>query len=723
MSDSIIGKKLGDYQIRELLGKGGMARVYLGFDEHLERRAAVKVINNDIPAKEREEYFRRFQNEARAIARLDHPNIVRVYQFGAYEDVYYMAMVFVDGKDLRHVLRQAASTATTIPISETLSLLRQTASALDYAHSQGVIHRDVKPSNIMVTAQGQAILTDFGLALTSNEGTLGETFGSAHYIAPEQAVSSANAVPQSDLYSLGICAFEMLTGRVPFDDPSAMSVALKHVNTPPPTLGSINPNVPAAFEPVIARALEKDPTKRYASGAAFVQALQSTYESRMAHRILGSSANIRTPNRAAASWPDSTPKRPDTATTPPGDNVGIKGAGAAPAVRTTYHYGPASKPDLRKSDIKPPGAGVDAANKAANEAAYNMVGKPASRPNLKAGLGAQASDLTTAPEASNPAKSSPRIPGNPRSTLLDTDSRLGVPGLRRPAVLLAGAALIIALALGLTVAAVHDNATNGLATGTLRAQAAGTATGTAGDPLTSAVLPTGSLPGGTPGNAVGGTIAPDTTTNAIAGVATADTPGGLTQPIAGTPITAARTTTVLPTINPGAATPNPPNADTPISPTATGIPGVTPFYSVTAVTVPTRAKRSVLLIWDVYQLSFINNSDVFLSVKRISFVAAFKNETRQFAASQWTRPPDGNYSDLLRPSQCYQIGRFGQLLPPAFSPCTGTAAYWQPGNSGQFWINADGRPDAAFEVYFDTTRIATCPIAAGRCTVVLPDAT
>ena len=132
-------------------------------------------------------------------------------------------------------------------------------SALDYAHKEGVIHRDVKPSNILVMEDGTAVLTDFGLALNTSDGTIGNTFGSAHYIAPEQAVSSANAVPQSDMYSLAICLYEMLTGRVPFDDDSAMSVALKHLSDPPPPPRQLNPNIPEEVEIVILQALKKNP--------------------------------------------------------------------------------------------------------------------------------------------------------------------------------------------------------------------------------------------------------------------------------------------------------------------------------------------------------------------------------------------------------------------------------------------------------------------------------
>lgn len=273
LPDPLIGKKLGDYKIEALLGKGGMARVYKGYDENLDRYAAVKVIASEFAATVDEvEYTERFQREARAIARLRHPHIVGVYQFGQVDDLYYMAMIFLDGEDLRFRLRNYASQGERMPVQEVLKMTAEVADALDYAHDQGVIHRDIKPSNIMMTTRG-AVLTDFGLALSTAEGTMGDTFGSAHYIAPEQAVSSARAVPQSDLYSLGIVLYEALTGKVPFDDPSAMSVALKHLNEPPPPPKTLNPDLPGDLEQVVLKVLSKEPKDRYQSGQKLVEAL------------------------------------------------------------------------------------------------------------------------------------------------------------------------------------------------------------------------------------------------------------------------------------------------------------------------------------------------------------------------------------------------------------------------------------------------------------------
>jgi len=314
--DPLIGKQLGDYTIVGLLGRGGMSRVYRGYDENLQRYAAVKVISSDFATTSEEEYTRRFQSEARAIAHLRHPHIVGVYQFGRSEGIYYMAQVFLEGKDLRTVLKGYAERGEHMPTGELLRVVGDIAAALDYAHAQGVIHRDIKPSNIMLERRtGRAILMDFGLALSVQEGTTGETFGSAHYIAPEQAVSSAQAVPQSDLYSLGVVIYEILSGQVPFDDPSAMSVALKHLNVAPPPPSLYNPAIPQAVEAVVLRALDKDPAQRYPSGKALVEALTAACASapEPVAPAAGPSdsllAMIDAPRRAAAIQPpgDATP--------------------------------------------------------------------------------------------------------------------------------------------------------------------------------------------------------------------------------------------------------------------------------------------------------------------------------------------------------------------------------------------------------------------------------
>lgn len=274
--DPLIGQQLGDYRILSLLGRGGMARVYRGYDDKLERFSAVKVIDAGLIAGENEdEYRQRFLREARAIARLNHRNIVGVYQFGEVDQLVYMAMAFIEGRDLGHIVRDGGPPLT---LPQIVRIMHDMAGALDYAHAGGVIHRDVKPSNIMVTPEGAAVLTDFGLALSVPEGSIGATFGSAHYIAPEQALSSANAVPQSDLYSLGVVLYQLLAGRVPFDDPSAMSVALKHLSEAPPPPRVYNSSISEGVQRVVLKMLEKEPRDRYSSGEEMVRALEAALD-------------------------------------------------------------------------------------------------------------------------------------------------------------------------------------------------------------------------------------------------------------------------------------------------------------------------------------------------------------------------------------------------------------------------------------------------------------
>ncbi|MCA9892986.1 MAG: serine/threonine protein kinase [Anaerolineae bacterium] len=275
--DPLIGKILGDYKIESVLGTGGMAHVYRGYDAKLDRYAAVKVVEPRLMADDDQaEYRQRFQREAKAIAKLNHPNIISVYQFGEYEDRYYIAMAYIQGRNLRQIMRLVDDEPFT-PV-RTVRILGDIASALDHAHANNIIHRDVKPSNIIVTADDRAVLMDFGLALNSLEGTIGNTFGSVHYIAPEQAISSAQAVPQSDQYSLAVIAFEILAGKVPFDDASAMSVALKHISDPPPPLTSIVPTASPLVEAVLLRALDKDPNERFASCMEFIDALKLAFD-------------------------------------------------------------------------------------------------------------------------------------------------------------------------------------------------------------------------------------------------------------------------------------------------------------------------------------------------------------------------------------------------------------------------------------------------------------
>lgn len=276
MNDALIGRKLANFRIERLLGRGGMARVYYGLDIKLRRPVAIKII--DERYRKRPLEVKRFLKEAQLMAKWRHENIVQIYYCGDEGDLYYYVMEYIDGKDLASVLAGHAVKKKLMPVDEVLRIGAALANALDYAHSQGVIHRDVKPSNVLIASSGRVALSDFGLALDIRDGSLGEAFGTPHYISPEQALHSANAVPQSDIYSLGVILYEMLTGHVPFADPSPTSAALQHIGQLPPSPREFNPGLPSAAEKVLLRALEKSPGKRYQSGAELLEALKKALQ-------------------------------------------------------------------------------------------------------------------------------------------------------------------------------------------------------------------------------------------------------------------------------------------------------------------------------------------------------------------------------------------------------------------------------------------------------------
>lgn len=269
--ETLIGMQFDEYRLDALLGHGGMARVYLARDLRLNRLAAVKVI--DAVYRGEEDYVARFRREAQAIAQLDHPNIVRLYRSGEVSGVLYMAMQYIEGRDLDTILEAEAAIGRCLPLDRVKPITTEICAALDYAHLKGIIHRDVKPSNIIIDAQGRAILTDFGLALLVEAGTRGEIFGSPLYIAPEQAISSANATLQSDLYSVGVILYEMLTGHVPFTADNPLDVAMLHMTEPPRPPSQLNSQITPQLDAVVLKALAKESNDRYQTGEELVKAL------------------------------------------------------------------------------------------------------------------------------------------------------------------------------------------------------------------------------------------------------------------------------------------------------------------------------------------------------------------------------------------------------------------------------------------------------------------
>jgi serine/threonine protein kinase len=306
-TDSMIGQQLANYRIERLLGRGGMASVYYAIDQHLERPAALKVIDerySDDPV-----YSDRFVREARAMASWRHPNIPQVYQAGVEGGVSFYAMEYIHGHDLEKLLKRIRQTGRNLLPLDILSIAQAVADALDYAHKHGAIHRDVKPANILISHDDRILLSDFGLVLQVSLGTMGEVFGSPHYIAPEQANSSSLAVPQSDLYSLGVILYEMLVGQLPFDDPSPAALALKHIHTPPPAPRQIKPELSPAVERVILKALHKEPRERYQTGAELIAALESAIDTPATQEI---PLELSTPRETLAVLPiqASEPPRP-----------------------------------------------------------------------------------------------------------------------------------------------------------------------------------------------------------------------------------------------------------------------------------------------------------------------------------------------------------------------------------------------------------------------------
>ena len=262
---------IGRYEVIDQLGQGGMAIVYLARDPSMKRQVALKLLPRQFT---HDPQFRtRFQREAEVIAALEHSAIVPVYDYGEHEDQPFIVMRYLSGGTLADRIIKGA-----LPVEEIASIFRRVGAAVDYANSKGVIHRDIKPGNILFDSQGEASLSDFGIARIAEStaaftGT-GTMIGTPAYMSPEQAQGEKNLTGRTDIYSLGVVLFECLSGELPYNADTPMGVAIAHIQSPIPSLLDRKPDLPPAFEGVIRKALDKDPSKRFQSATALAQAIQ-----------------------------------------------------------------------------------------------------------------------------------------------------------------------------------------------------------------------------------------------------------------------------------------------------------------------------------------------------------------------------------------------------------------------------------------------------------------
>ncbi|PJF25850.1 MAG: hypothetical protein CUN53_10680, partial [Phototrophicales bacterium] len=287
MSTSLIGRKLGKYEITALIGKGGMATVYKGYQPDIDRYVAIKVLPPH-PGQD-EQFIERFRLEARTIARLQHPHILPLYDYGSQDDILYLVMALMDGGSLSELIRRRGA----MPPSEVETILSPVASALDYAHRQGYIHRDIKPDNILLDREGFAALADFGIVkmLETSSGltATGGLMGTPAYMSPEQG-QGLEVDSRSDVYSLGVVVFEMLAGKPPYQADTPMQLVFKQINAPIPDLSSVRSGLPAALDEVMHRALAKDPDMRYQTATALLHDFRRAIEGKP---LPSTSASIR----------------------------------------------------------------------------------------------------------------------------------------------------------------------------------------------------------------------------------------------------------------------------------------------------------------------------------------------------------------------------------------------------------------------------------------------
>ncbi|HEX3724027.1 MAG TPA: protein kinase [Nitrolancea sp.] len=277
--DSLIGRSFNGFRVTKMIARGGMGVVFEGVQESLDRSVAIKFLYPHLSDDDR--FRERFEREARAAARLSHPNIVRILDYGTDGGIYYMIQDLIVGDSLRERLTDLHKTGSTLRTETVITIIDQVGHALSYAHDHGYVHRDVKPGNVLLTKDGQAYLTDFGVVKLAGSNGLtaaGMIIGTPEYMAPEQSAGAVDIGPAADQYALAVVTYEMLVGRVPFQAPTPAAVMRMHLTDPPPPPSSVVPWFPADIEVVLMRALAKEPFDRYDSIDEFVEALKSAIE-------------------------------------------------------------------------------------------------------------------------------------------------------------------------------------------------------------------------------------------------------------------------------------------------------------------------------------------------------------------------------------------------------------------------------------------------------------
>lgn len=332
MADTLEGVVLdGKYKILKRLGQGGMAEVYLAHQENLDRNVAIKLMHAFLVTEQ--DFLLRFKREARAMAAMNHRHIVAVYDFDVYgENTYYLVMEYISGGSLKDKLANLAAKGEHLSLAESVKLAQQVADALDYAHSRQMVHRDVKPANIMLNDRGDAILTDFGIVKLVGGQSMaytatGALIGTPAYMSPEQALGKPGD-GRSDIYSLGVLLFQMVTGKLPFDADTPLAVVMQHVNDPVPMPVTFNPDIPAGLQEIILRSLTKDPDLRYQTAGEMADALRHVdLNAPAATFMVNPSAPFTETVPAGTAVPKSatavSPTHPDTAFSPTGDGTQV----------------------------------------------------------------------------------------------------------------------------------------------------------------------------------------------------------------------------------------------------------------------------------------------------------------------------------------------------------------------------------------------------------------